>query len=700
MKIYSGTELRNVALLGHLHAGKTQLTAALLHTAGAISRLTKVDEGNAPTDFDEEERSRKLSIQSAVAALEWNRHKINLIDTPGFHMFLHEAKAALAAADSALLIVDGVAGVQVQTEKTWAFCQDINIPRAFIVNKLDRDNASFDDAVASIQQAFGRQAIPIHLPIGDEREFSGVIDLITMKAHSYRPDGDGKGREISTPPYLANAAKTAHELLVETIAEGNDELLEEFFREGTLPIPHIVEGLHQAVRQGRLFPILAASGLHNIGSAPILDYCITIAPAPIERENAYGSWDNQPVTRKVLDTDPVSVYIFKTLTDPFAGRISYFRVISGVLKNDAHLLNGVTHTEERLAAIGVPNGKAIVPIPELHAGDIGVVPKLKDTLTFHTLFEKSAPVLFPPILMPEPSIAYAIEAKSRNDEDKIGVAMHKIMEEDLCLRFTRDPETKEFLIQGTGQQHIEVAVSKLKNRYHINAVIHTPKVPYRETIRAAASVQGRHKKQTGGHGQFGDCWIRFEPLERGAGFVFANETFGGSVPRQFIPAIEKGIVETAIRGHLAGYPLVDFKAVVFDGSHHDVDSSEMAFKQAARKAFRSAMESARPALLEPLMRVEVQAPSECAGDLISDCNSRRGRVTGMDTKGGTQIIRAIVPLAEMLTYQNELTARTQGRGAFSMEFDHYDFVPTLQAEKIVAAARAAGVHHPIEDEEN
>ena len=700
MKVYTGTDLRNVALVGHLHAGKTQLTAALLHPAGAVNRITKVDEGTAPTDFDEEERARKLSIQSALAALEWNKHKINLIDTPGFHMFLHETKGALVAADSALVVLNGVDGVEAQTQQTWALCAERNMPRAIVVSKLDRERASFSGTVESAQKAFGRQAIPIQLPIGEERDLSGVIDLITMKAASCRPDGDGKGREISIPQYLAAEARAAHEALIEIIAEGNDELLEEFFREGTLPIPHLLDGLRQAFRERRLFPILAVSGLHNLGTAKLLDFLVEISPSPVERDNDYGQWENQPVLRKTLDSDPLSVYVFKTLTDPFAGRLSYFRVISGVLKTDAHLVNGVSDVEERFAALGVANGKTFTPITELHAGDLGVVSKLKETVTGHTLFDRAHPVLFPPVLLPEPSIAYAVEAKSRSDEDKIGTAMHKLMEEDLCLRFDRDPQTKEFLLHGNGHQHIEIALAKLRNRYHVNVNLRAPKVPYRETIRVAAAVQGRHKKQTGGHGQFGDCWVRFEPLPRGAGFQFANETHGGSVPWQFIPAIEKGIVEATTRGHLAGYPLVDFKAAVYDGSYHDVDSSELAFKQAARKAFRAAMEAAKPALLEPVMRVEIHAPIDYAGDLISDCNGRRGRVTSMETTEGTQIIRALVPMAEMLTYQNDLTARTEGRGSYSMEFDHYDFVPSPQADKIIAAARSAGAHHHADEEED
>ena len=398
------------------------------------------------------------------------------------------------------------------------------------------------------------------------------------------------------------------------------------------------------------------------------------------------------------DSEPVSAFVFKTVADPFAGRVSYFKVVSGVVKNDANLVNVRNGAAERLSHIGALFGKTIQPVPELHAGDIGGVAKLKDTLTGDTLDDKASPIAYPPVRLPEPSIAYAISAKTRNDEDRMGHAVHKILEEDPALRFYRDPQTKEFLLAGTGQQHVEVIVSRLKKRYGVDVELHAPKIPYRETIRGKADVQGRHKKQTGGHGQFGDCWIRMEPLPRGEKFAFENEVFGGAIPRNFIPAIEKGIVEAAEKGYLAGFPVVDFKVTVYDGSYHDVDSSEMSFKLAARKAFKAAMEQAKPTLLEPVMNVEVQAPVEYAGDLMGDMNGRRGRIAGMDTKGGTQIIKAQVPMAEMLSYQNDLTSMTQGRASFSMEFDHYDYVPQLQAEKVIAAAKAAKVGE-VEEEE-
>ena len=698
MKVYETNDIRNVALIGHGHSGKTSLTAGLLFTTGATNRLARVDEGATITDYDEEEIQRKITISTAVAAAEWNKKKINLLDTPGFNIFINDAKLSMAAADAAFVLVDGVAGVEVQTEKVWSFCDDYKLARAVIINKLDRERSSFERALQSVQSIFGRAAIPVHLPIGSERDFKGVVDLVRMKSYTYAMDGDGKGKEGDIPAEMAEAAKAAHEALVEMVAEGNDALLEEFFDTGTLPVEHILDGLREAVRQQRIVPVLCASALHNVGSDLILNFAVEYFPNPAERGPWMATFHGADIERKVKDSEPVSLFVFKTIADPFAGRVSYFKVVSGILKNDAHLINVRKGTDERLAHFGTLAGKTVTPMAEMRAGDIGGVAKLKDTLTGDTLADKASQIAYPPVQLPEPSIAYAISAKTRTDEDRMGNAIHRILEEDQSLRFYRDPQTKDFLLAGSGQQHVEIIVSRLKKRYNVEVELHAPKIPYRETIRGKADVQGRHKKQTGGHGQFGDCWIRLEPLARGAKFEFANEVFGGAIPRNFIPAIEKGIIETAERGFLAGFPVVDFKVVVYDGSYHDVDSSEMAFKLAARKAFRAAMEQAKPALLEPVMTVEVQAPVEYAGDLMGDMNGRRGRIAGMDTKGGTQIIKAHVPMSEMLNYQNDLISMTQGRATFHMEFDHYDFVPGPQSEKIVAAARAAKTGEEEEEE--
>jgi elongation factor G len=684
--------------VGHGDSGKTTLTAGLLFTAGASNRLLRVDEGNTITDFDEEEISRKISISTAIAVAEWKKAKINILDTPGYNIFINDARAALVAADSALVLVDGVAGVEVQTEKVWAFTEDFKLPRAVIVNKLDRERADFQRALESVQKNFGRAAVPIQIPIGVERDFNGVVDLIRMKAYTYTADGDGKGKEGDIPANLADAAQKAHEALIEMVAEGNDALMEEYFDKGTLEPGQIFEGLKQAVNELRIFPVLCASATHNIGSDLILNFVADNLPAPTEREPIAANINGAEGTEKISSAGAASAYVFKTTADPFAGRITYFKVITGVVKNDANLQNVTRSTSERLAHISSPQGKTLQPVTEIQAGDIGAVAKLKDTLTGDTLADKGFNVFYPAVKLPEPSIAFAIEAKSRNDEDRMGNAVHRILEEDQSLRFYRDPQTREFLLAGTGQQHVEIVVSRMKKRYGVDVALKAPKIPYRETIRGKADVQGRHKKQTGGHGQFGDCWIKMEPLPRGAKFEFANEIFGGAIPKNFIPAVEKGIIEAAEKGYLAGFPMVDFRVIVYDGSYHDVDSSELAFKLAARKAFKAAMEEAKPALLEPIMNVEIQAPVEYAGDLMGDLNGRRGRISGMETKGSTQFLRAHVPMAEMLSYQNDLTAMTQGRASFTMEFDHYDYVPQLQSEKIIAAAKAAKTGEEEEEE--
>ncbi|HLW77050.1 MAG TPA: elongation factor G, partial [Bryobacteraceae bacterium] len=620
MKIYETGDIRNVGLVGHGHSGKTSLAAGFLFAAGDTNRLTRVDEGNTITDYDEEEVQRKITISTAIAAFEWNKKKINLIDTPGFNIFINDTKSALAAADAALVLVDGVAGVEVQTEKVWSFADEFNLPRAILINKLDRERSSFDRSLESVQQFFGRTAIPIHLPIGAEREYKGVVDLVRMKSYTYSNDGDGKGKEGDIPSDLASAAQQAHEVLIEMVAEGNDALLEEFFEKGTLPAEHILDGLRDAVLGRRIFPVLCASGLHNVATDLILNFMLDNFPGPADRGPWKGSLNGQEAERPVKDSEPVSLFVFKTVADPFAGRVSYFKVVSGVLKNDANLVNTRSAAAERLSHIGSLSGKTILPVPEIHAGDIGGVAKLKDSLTGDSLCDKASQIAYAAVNLPEPSIAYAIAAKTRNDEDRMGNAIQKILEEDKSLRFYRDPQTKEFLLAGSGQQHVEIIVSRLKKRYGVDVELHSPKIPYRETIRGRADVQGRHKKQTGGHGQFGDCWIKIEPLPRGEKFAFENEVFGGAIPRNFIPAIEKGIVEAADKGFLAGFPVVDFKVIVYDGSYHDVDSSEMSFKLAARKAFKAAMEAAKPALLEPIMNVEVQAPVEYAGDLMGDMN--------------------------------------------------------------------------------
>ncbi len=699
MKVYEGKDIRNVGVVGHGDCGKTTLLAGFLYTGGATSRLTRVDEGNTLTDFDEEEQARKITISSALAFLEWNKAKLNLIDTPGYNIFIHDAKSTLAAADSALVVVDAVAGVEVQTEKVWAFADEFQLPRAVVVNKLDRERAGFDRALENIQEVFGRTAVPVHLPIGAERAFSGIVDLVTMKAYTYQPDGNGKATEGPIPGAMAETAQKAQEALIEMIAEGNDALMEEFFDKGTLAPEHIVQGLRDAILGRRMAPVLCASGLRTMGSRGLLNFLVANMPAPTDRGTVRGKGpDGAEIARKTAGSEPLSIFVFKTVADPFAGRLTYFKVMSGVLKNDANVYNYTRSASERLSHIGCLLGKTITPVTEIHAGDLGAVAKLKETLTGDTLGDKASPIEYPAVVLPAPAIAYALEPKSRTDEDRMGQAIHRILEEDSSLRFYRDPQTKEFLLAGSGQQHVEVIVSRLKKRYSVEVTLKAPKIPYRETIRAKADAHGRHKKQTGGHGQFGDCKIKVEPLPRGADFEFVDDIFGGAIPRQFIPAVEKGIQDARSRGYLAGYPMVDFRVTVFDGSYHDVDSNELSFKLAGSLAFKDAMTRARPTILEPIMNVEVYAPSDFAGDLMGDLNGRRGRIGGMDTRGATTVIKAQVPMSEMLTYEQHLTSATGARGSYHMEFSHYEEVPTPLQSKIIAASKAERGQAAAEEE--
>ena len=704
MKTYQGSEIRNVAVVGHAHSGKTTLIAALLHAARMTPTQGRVEEGTAVTAYDEEEIARGVTMQNAVAFAEWQGVKVNLVDTPGFHMFTHEARAAMLPVESAVVVVNAQNGVEAVTERVWKYAEEANVPRVVLVNQMDHPKAGgqggLNALIDDIHERWGRNCVPVQLPISDAQGFHGVVDLVTMEAFHYTPGGDGRGKVTGEiPASVAAEAKARHEALVELVAEGKDELMEEYFEKGTIPEEHLIAALHEAIREDRIFPVLFASGLANMALDHLLDFLKVYTPSPVERapfavKLAAGGTEAEVTTRRVADSEPAGLFVFKTMTDPFAGRITFFKVVSGTIKNDATLENYTRRTQERFAHLSAMQGRKAIEVPELHAGDLGAVAKLRETLTGDTLGAKGAEmqVEIPP--PPEPAMTYAIEPKSRADEDKLAPAIHKLMEEDLLIRFYRDPQTNEFLIAGAGQPHIEAIVSRLKKRYHAEVTLKAPKVPYRETIRGKADAQGRHKKQTGGHGQFGDCKIRMEPMPRGGGFEFANEVFGGAIPRNFIPAVEKGIVESAARGYLAGYPVVDFKVTVYDGSYHDVDSNEMSFKMAGRIAFRKCMEQAKPCLLEPIMKVEIEAPEEFAGTLMGDLNSRRGRVQGMDSRGRTTVINAEVPMAEMLTYGTLLTSMTQGKGSYRMEVDHYDIVPQLVAEKILANAK-----RPVEEEE-
>jgi elongation factor G len=711
MKTYQGSEIRNVAVMGHAQSGKTTLIAAMLHAARMTPTQGRVQDGSAVTAYDEEEVARGLTMQNAVAFAEWQGVKINLLDTPGFHMFTHEARAALLPVESAILVVNAQNGIEPVSERVWRYAEEAAVPRIVLVNQMDHPKAGggsgLNALIDDIHERWGRNCVPVQLPIADAQGFHGVVDLVTMQAYTYTPAGDGRGKVSSEiPAALAADAKARHEALVELVAEGKDELMEEFFEKGTIPEEHLIAALHEAIREDRIFPMLFSSGLANMALDHLLDFLKVYAPAPVERAPmtvtipsaqtvpADSSEAGAASVRAIADKEPVAAVVFKTMSDPFAGRISFFKVVSGVVKNDATLENYTRRGQEKLSHLSVMQGRKAIEVPELHAGDIGAVAKLRDTLTGDTLGQKGAEIQVELPSTPEPAMTYAIEPKSRADEDKLAPAIHKLMEEDLLIRFFRDPQTNEFLIAGAGQPHIEAIVSRLKKRYHAEVTLKAPKVPYRETIRGKADAQGRHKKQTGGHGQFGDCKIKLEPMPRGGGFEFVNDIFGGAIPRGFIPAVEKGIVESAARGYLAGYPVVDFRVILYDGSYHEVDSNELSFKMAGRIAFRKCMEQAKPCLLEPIMKVEIESPDDFAGTLMGDLNGRRGRVQGMETKGRTTIINAEVPMAEMLTYGTQLTSMTQGKGSYHMEVDHYDVVPQPVAEKILANAK-----RPVEEEE-
>src|SRR6201996_7930157 len=623
MKTYQGSEIRNVAVVGHAHSGKSTLIAALLHAAKMTPTQGRVQDGSAVTAYDEEEIARGTTMQNAVAFAEWQGAKINFVDTPGFHMFSHEARASLLPVESAVVVVNAQNGVGPVTERVWKFAEEANVPRIVLVNQMDHPKAGGGGGLSALiddlHERWGRNCVPVQLPISDAQGFHGVVDLVTMEAFHYTTNGDGRGKITGEiPASIAQQAKEAHEALVELVAEGKDELMEEFFAEGTIPEQHLITALHEAIREDRIFPVLFASGETNMATDHLLDFLKVYAPAASERApmavggpvleqagvmetvaasggvalgssngadvsgaangggagaNGFGGTahkiDTGIVMRAAVDEEPAALYVFKTISDPFSGRISFFKVVSGVVKTDMTVENYTRKGQERLSHLSVMQGRKAIEVTELHAGDLGAVAKLRDTFTGATLGQKGAEIRVEPELRPEPSMTYAIEPKTRADEDKLAAALHKVMEEDQMVRFFRDAETHEFLVAGAGQQHIESVVSRLKRRYHTEVTLKAPKVPYRETIRGRAEAQGRHKKQSGGHGQVGDCKIRMEPLPRGSGIVFENDIFGGAIPRQFVPAVEKGIHESAGRGYLAGYPVVDFKVTVFDGSYHD-----------------------------------------------------------------------------------------------------------------------------------
>jgi elongation factor G len=685
MKIFSAPELRNIAVLGHNTVGKTTLVAGLLHAAGATTRAGRIEEGTCPTDFDGEEIERKISINLSVAHAIHRDVRINFLDAPGYGIFSPEARSAAAAADAALIVLDAVSGVEVQTEKAWKFAAEFNRPVLFVINRMDRERASFERVMDSLQKRFGRGVVSLQIPVGEERAFRGTVDLVRMESHLHE---GGKRVDGAIPADLLERAKEEHEKLVELVAEGEDGLMEKFFAQGTLDPSDMLPGLKSEVAERKIYPVLCASSSLGIGLLRILDACVAILPSPEGGTVEATGKDGKPAKIFTNEKDPAVAQIIKTVSDPFAGRISYLRIRSGHFQSDGTYFNATRGIPERFSGLFLPQGKEHVNIAEAKAGDIVAVAKLKESTTGDTLTTKEHPVVIPKLAVPEASIAYAIEPKAKGDEDRISTALHKLIEEDPSLHFQRDDETKEFHLSGASQLHVEIAVARLKKRYGVEVILHPPKVPYRETIKGKADAHGRHKKQSGGHGQFADCKIKVEPLPRGGDFEFVDDIYGGSIPRNFIPAVEKGIQEARRKGFLAGFPMVDFRVTLYDGGYHDVDSSELAFKIAGALAYREAMEKARPTLLEPVMNVEISTPNDYVGDLMGDLSSRRGHVQGMESESEDTVIKAQVPMSEMLTYGATLRSITQGRGTFHMEFSHYAEVPHASQEKIINQFKA------------
>lgn len=687
MQVDSPSEIRNLAVVGHNDTGKTTLVSSLLYAGGVTTRLHKVEDGNTLTDFDPEEISRGISIGLAPCFAPWNGHKINLIDCPGYGIFFTETRSGIRATDATLLCVNTVSGLEVTSERAWKYAADIGQPVILHLTKLDRERADPGRALDALEKFCGRGVLPVQLPIGKESEFSGIVDLVHLKAYTFERDGNGQGTEIPIPETIQPRVDKWRNDLIEAVAEADDELLEHFFENGTLSQEDLETGLRKAVLERKIFPLTMSSGLHGIGCSTLLDVLVNVAPTPVDRGTYPATNVGGDAVEVATQPDaPMSALVFKTLSDPFSGRLSILRVVSGTLDSDGSAWNSQKETAEKIGTLLHMQGKQTTATKKLVTGDIGGVAKLKQTATGDTLCTKENPVRLGWVPPREAAISYAVEPKSKGDEEKIGDALHRLMEEDIRLETGRDPETSEYLLSGTGQLHVEIAVAKLKSRFNVEVILHPPKVPYRETIRRAADGHGRHKKQSGGRGQFADCKIRMEPLPRGGEYEFVDEIFGGSIPQGYRPAVDKGIQESRHRGYLAGFPVVDFRVRLLDGQYHDVDSSEMAFKVAGSLAFKEAMAKAGPVLIEPMMQVEITTSEEFMGDIMGDLAHRRGRPQGMEVQGDRQVVKAVVPMAEMLDYAQSLRSMTQGRSRFHMELSHYEEVPRLVQEKIIAEA--------------
>jgi len=681
--------IRNIALVAHGGAGKTSLAEAMLFDAGVITRLGRIEEGNTALDFEPEEIKRTSSISTGFHQIAWKKHTVTLMDTPGDQNFFSDTKTCLQAADAAVVVIDAVDGVKVQTEIGWEFLDAFKLPRAIFINKLDRERADFQRTFEDAKGMFQPKPIILQLPIGAETGFKGVVDLITRKAYVYGDDGKAKASEI--PADMKDSVEAEREALIENIAEADDALVERYLEGETLSEEDLRKALRKGTLAGTFVPVICGSAARNVGIDLLMDFIVAAMPSPLDGGPKIGKdpATGQEIERAPDPQAPFAALVVKTVTDPYAGRLTIFRIFSGSIGADGTFFNSKKEVRERYNQLLVILGKEQKPVEGAGPGSIVAVAKLKETGTGDTLCDEANKILFTSVEPIPTLISYALSAKNKGDEDKVFTSLTRLLEEDTSLRIDRLAETKEIILHGQGQIHIETTVERLKRKFNVEVQLNIPKVPYRETIKKKVRVQGRHKKQTGGHGQFGDCWVQFEPQPRGKGFEYVDAIVGGAIPRQYIPAVEKGIVESAQRGVLAGFPCVDFKATVDDGSYHAVDSSEMAFKIAGSLAFRKAAEQADPVLLEPVMKVTVIAPDEFMGDIMGDLNSRRGRVLGMENAGKNQIINAYVPMSEFQTYAPDLRSMTGGRGIYRMEFSHYDEVPAHIAQKITEAAAKA-----------
>lgn len=685
MKEYKTRNLRNVGIVGHSGAGKTTLTEAVLFYTKTIDRAGKVEEGTTTSDYDSEERKRKISVSTAIAPCEWEDVKINLVDMPGYFDFVGEMIEGLRAVDLALVTVCGVSGIQVGTEKAWNYVNKNKMPRAFFINKLDRENSNFEKVLSALKERFGISVVPIQYPIGSEANFKGVVNVISNRARIYNPK-TRQMDDMEVPAELTDKVAECKNMIMEAVAETDEELLEKYFSEGELSDEEIYKGLISGASKAEIAPVMCGSGLTGIGVHTLLEDIIECFPSPESTQGikAKDLKEDRAVEIKIDENAPFSAFVFKTIADPFVGKMSLFRVMSGKVKADSTVFNSNKEKQEKLGTMYFVRGKSQIPTQEIVAGDIGAVAKLQFTGTGDTLCEMAAPIAFEEIEFPAPSMSMAVLPKAKGDEDKISSGLTKLLEEDPTFKISRDVENAEMIVSGVGETHLDIIASKLKNKFGADVILETPKVPYRETIRKVADVQGKHKKQSGGHGQYGDVWVKFEPRNDGEDDLqFVDQIVGGVVPRQYIPAVEKGLRECIQHGVLAGYPVIRLKATLHDGSFHPVDSSEMAFKVASSLAYKKGLQQASPVLLEPVMHVEVRVPDEYMGDVIGDLNKKRGKVLGMEPEDGSQKIIAEAPLSEMFKYATDLKSITQAKGTFEMRFERYEDVPPAEAAKII-----------------